>query len=59
MIELFKAVWLIVRAIFTEWVPAFLSLDLGPIGDLKDAIGLVFAIIAVFVFAIRQIKKSL
>lgn len=59
MIEIFKALWLIVRALFTEWIPAFLSVDLGPVGDLKDIIAIVFAVIAILGFAIRQVKKSL
>lgn len=41
MWELLKTIALCTKKLFTEWLPTLLNADLGPIGEMKDVIGII------------------
>lgn len=63
MKELLGQITIAVKAVFTEWFPSFLKMELGIIGEFLEALGYAKAIIAAIIgvvgVTVRWIWKKL
>ena len=56
--ELIHNIWLVFKALFFDWIPKLANVDMGPIGELKSAIGYITAGGILLTIIIKKLRET-